>query len=153
MAGEKCGLEISVHKRSSAVHSFKPHERLHFLHRSPKHATKPFATFLPFRSFWRTYRGKRLGPYFQLAYRDRNCQHWVYLGRSQDLADRVRDLLARLPPLPCPPLRTSGFLSHSRLHRMRPDGVSYVYDWDRRFLLRSFQKNPHPPKSLITRFH
>ena len=45
---------------------------------------------------WRTYRGKRLGPYFQLAYRDRGRQHWVYLGRSLDLADRVRDLLARL---------------------------------------------------------
>jgi len=25
---------------------------------------------------WRTYRGKRLGPYFQLAYRDRGRQHW-----------------------------------------------------------------------------
>ena len=45
---------------------------------------------------WRTYRGKRLGPYFQLAYRDRGRQHWVYLGRSPDLADRVRNLLARL---------------------------------------------------------
>jgi hypothetical protein len=45
---------------------------------------------------WRTYRGKRLGPYFQLTYRDRGRQLWFYLGRSQELARRVKDLLAKL---------------------------------------------------------
>jgi uncharacterized protein DUF1678 len=45
---------------------------------------------------WRTYNGKRLGPYYQLAYRDRGRQHWLYLGRSEQLARQVRELLANL---------------------------------------------------------
>lgn len=45
---------------------------------------------------WRTYRGRRLGPYFQLAWREGGRQRWLYLGRSEELADRVRDLLDRL---------------------------------------------------------
>ena len=45
---------------------------------------------------WRTYRGRRLGPYFRLAYRDGGRQRSVYLGRSVELARRVRELLARL---------------------------------------------------------
>ncbi|MCH7525795.1 MAG: hypothetical protein IID39_00015 [Planctomycetes bacterium] len=42
---------------------------------------------------WREYEGKRLGPYFRLAYRDGNRQRSVYLGRSVQLADAVRKLL------------------------------------------------------------
>lgn len=42
---------------------------------------------------WREYRGRRLGPYFRLAYRDGNRQGSVYLGRSVQLADAVRTLL------------------------------------------------------------
>ena len=45
---------------------------------------------------WRTYRGRRLGPYFRLAYRKGRRQCSIYLGRSAELARRVRDLLARL---------------------------------------------------------
>jgi len=45
---------------------------------------------------WRTYRGRRLGPYFRLAYRKGRRQWSIYLGRSEGLARRVRDLLARL---------------------------------------------------------
>ena len=45
---------------------------------------------------WRTYNGKRLGPYYQLAYRDRGRQHWLYLGRSEQLARQVRELLDNL---------------------------------------------------------
>ena len=45
---------------------------------------------------WRTHNGKRLGPYYQLAYRDRGRQHWLYLGRSEELARLVRELLDTL---------------------------------------------------------
>jgi hypothetical protein len=45
---------------------------------------------------WRTYRGRRLGPYFRLAYRKGRRQLSIYLGRSAELAQRVRELLADL---------------------------------------------------------
>lgn len=45
---------------------------------------------------WRTHRGQRLGPYYQLAYRDNARQQWIYLGRSEELVRRVRNLLAEL---------------------------------------------------------
>jgi hypothetical protein len=44
----------------------------------------------------RTYRGRRLGPYFQLAWREAGRLRRLYLGRSLELADRVRELLERL---------------------------------------------------------
>jgi hypothetical protein len=43
---------------------------------------------------WRTYRGRRLGPYFRVSYRESGRQRSIYLGRSEELADRVRRLLA-----------------------------------------------------------
>ncbi len=45
---------------------------------------------------WRTYKGKRLGPYYQLTYREDGRQHWLYLGRSEQLAQQVRQFLAAL---------------------------------------------------------
>ncbi len=45
---------------------------------------------------WRTYKGKRLGPYYQLTYRHQDRQHWLYLGRSEQLANQVRELLNHL---------------------------------------------------------
>ncbi len=45
---------------------------------------------------YRTYKGKRLGPYYQLTYRDQGRQHWLYLGRSEKLADQVREFLGEL---------------------------------------------------------
>ena len=44
----------------------------------------------------RTYRGRQLGPYFQLAWREDGRQRRLYLGRSLELVDRVRKLLDRL---------------------------------------------------------
>ena len=41
---------------------------------------------------WREYRGRRLGPYFQLSFRD-GRQRSVYLGRSTRLAEQVRHML------------------------------------------------------------
>ncbi len=43
---------------------------------------------------YRKYCGRQLGPYFRLAYRDRDGrQHSVYLGASAELAQQVRELL------------------------------------------------------------
>jgi hypothetical protein len=44
----------------------------------------------------RTYRGRQLGPYFQLAWREEGRQRRLYLGRSLELVDRVRNLLDQL---------------------------------------------------------
>ncbi len=44
----------------------------------------------------RTYRGRRLGPYFQLAWREAGRQRRLYPGRSLELVDRVRKLLHQL---------------------------------------------------------
>jgi hypothetical protein len=48
------------------------------------------------KATWRTYRGRRLGPYFRLAYRRRGRRKWIYVGRSAELAGRLRQLLAML---------------------------------------------------------
>jgi hypothetical protein len=45
---------------------------------------------------WRSYGGRRLGPYYRLAYREASRQRSLYLGRSEDLADAVRGLLGSL---------------------------------------------------------
>jgi hypothetical protein len=45
---------------------------------------------------WRVYGGRRLGPYFRLAYREGGRQRSIYLGRCAELARRVRELLAGL---------------------------------------------------------
>ena len=43
---------------------------------------------------YRTYRGRKLGPYYRLAYRDRDGrQRSIYLGASAELAEQVRRLL------------------------------------------------------------
>ena len=42
---------------------------------------------------WRTHRGRRLGPYYRLAYREDNRQRSIYLGRQGPLVDQVRRLL------------------------------------------------------------
>jgi hypothetical protein len=59
----------------------------------------------------RTYRGRQLGPYFQLAWREDGRQRRLYLGRSLELVDRVRKLLDRLQQ----PLRERRLLA--RLNR------------------------------------
>ena len=40
--------------------------------------------------------GRAFGPYFRLEYRDASGRHSIYLGRSVELADEVRSVLARL---------------------------------------------------------
>ena len=45
---------------------------------------------------WRYYQGRKLGPYYRLAYREEGRQCFIYLGRDEGLAQAVRDLLAAL---------------------------------------------------------
>ena len=42
---------------------------------------------------WRVYRGKKLGPYYRLTYRQEGRAHCVYLGRWSGLVQKVRRLL------------------------------------------------------------
>ncbi len=44
---------------------------------------------------WRYYRGKRLGPYFRVAYRVEGHQQSIYLGRRSARVRKVRRLLAK----------------------------------------------------------
>mgnify|MGYP001822381307 CR=1 FL=1 len=52
-----------------------------------------FATQGSVVATWRVYRNRRLGPYFQVVYRQAVGQRDIYIGRSQELADRLRRLL------------------------------------------------------------
>jgi hypothetical protein len=45
---------------------------------------------------WRQYRGRRLGPYYRLRYRERGRMRSVYLGRDAVLAEEVRGRLSEL---------------------------------------------------------
>ncbi len=45
---------------------------------------------------WREFRGRRLGPYFRLAFRVDGRQRSIYLGADRDLASAIRGLLADL---------------------------------------------------------
>jgi hypothetical protein len=42
---------------------------------------------------WRTYRGRRLGPFYRLAYREGGRQCSVYLGSDEELVNEVRQTL------------------------------------------------------------
>ncbi len=45
---------------------------------------------------WREYQGRRLGPYYRLAWREEGRQRSLYLGRSTWVVEKVRELLANL---------------------------------------------------------
>ncbi|MGD0655768.1 MAG: hypothetical protein ABSA16_15630 [Thermoguttaceae bacterium] len=45
---------------------------------------------------WRSRNGLRFGPYYRLKYREGNIQRSIYLGPSNELAQKVCGLLARL---------------------------------------------------------
>ena len=45
---------------------------------------------------WRTYRQRRLGPYYRLVFRENKQKRSIYLGRCPILAERVRRFLADL---------------------------------------------------------
>ena len=45
---------------------------------------------------WQRWKGRKLGPYYRLSYREAGRQRSVYLGRSGPLAEQVREALAAL---------------------------------------------------------
>jgi hypothetical protein len=45
---------------------------------------------------WRFHRGRRLGPYYQLRYREQHCGRSLYLGRDPALAEQVRERLRQM---------------------------------------------------------
>ena len=45
---------------------------------------------------WRAYHGRKLGPYYRLAYRDGGRQRSIYLGASKERARRVQAALSAL---------------------------------------------------------
>jgi hypothetical protein len=45
---------------------------------------------------WKTYRGRRIGPYYRLAFREDGKQKSIYLGRDPELASRAAQLLSEL---------------------------------------------------------
>jgi hypothetical protein len=45
---------------------------------------------------WRTYRGRRLGPFFRIAYRESEMQKSIYIGNNPELVAAARELLAEL---------------------------------------------------------
>jgi hypothetical protein len=50
---------------------------------------------------WRYYCNRRIGPYFRLVFRQQNRQKSIYLGRSEELAQVVRNLLINLQYARC----------------------------------------------------
>ncbi|MBN2577954.1 MAG: DUF1678 domain-containing protein [Pirellulales bacterium] len=59
---------------------------------------------------WRTYNGRKLGPYYRLAYRAEGRQRSIYLGKSKNLLRQVRRLLEKLQK----PLQTRKILRHAQ---------------------------------------
>jgi hypothetical protein len=59
---------------------------------------------------WQTYRGRKLGPYYRLAYRADGRQRSIYLGKSKNLLRQVRRLLDKLQK----PSKTSRILRHAQ---------------------------------------
>ena len=59
---------------------------------------------------WRDYRGRRLGPYFRLAFRVDGRQKSIYLGADKTLADDIRKRLTALQEV----RRKQQALSHLR---------------------------------------
>jgi hypothetical protein len=45
---------------------------------------------------WRTYQGQRFGPYYRMKFRHQGRQRSIYLGTSAELAEAVRQKLAKL---------------------------------------------------------
>ena len=55
---------------------------------------------------WRTYRKRKLGPYYHLVFRDEGRQKSIYLGRDGPLVAPPLSVMLVTTPEPLPPLRT-----------------------------------------------
>jgi hypothetical protein len=63
---------------------------------------------------WRYYRGRKLGPYYRLAWREDGRQRFVYLGREGPPVAEVREVLAELRR----PLRAARAMARARREAM-----------------------------------
>jgi hypothetical protein len=63
---------------------------------------------------WRSHRGRQLGPYFRLMYRDEGRQHSLYLGRSGEAADEIARLLGQLQAVASQRRRLAGVMRQVR---------------------------------------
>jgi hypothetical protein len=59
---------------------------------------------------FRTYNGRKLGPYYRLAYRTEGRQRSIYLGKSKKILRQVRRLLEKLQK----PMQTKRHLRHAQ---------------------------------------
>ena len=66
-----------------------PHPAIQLIQSDPER----FAAQGSIIATWRTYRGRRLGPYYRLTWREGHRQRSLYLGRDGPLVDQVRELL------------------------------------------------------------
>ncbi|MBN2579471.1 MAG: hypothetical protein JXB10_10805 [Pirellulales bacterium] len=73
---------------------------------------------------WRTYKGRRLGPYYRLVYYQRGRQRSIYLGRSAELVMEVQDYLAELQQ----PAKTD-----RALRRMKKEFKTAMHEHKKRF--------------------
>ena len=85
-----CSGEANPEKRDPVTQ--KPHRALDLIGSHPA----VFARQGSVVATWRSYGGRRLGPYYRLVYREEGRQRTVYLGRAGELVDRVRAALAKL---------------------------------------------------------
>ncbi len=67
----------------------KHHPALQLLRNHPERFTRQGSIV----ATWRTYRGRRLGPYYRLVWRENGRQRTLYLGRQGPIVDEVRRLL------------------------------------------------------------
>ncbi|MBN2579095.1 MAG: hypothetical protein JXB10_08900 [Pirellulales bacterium] len=67
---------------------------------SPQNAVRALGTVLARQgaivASWQTYRGRKLGPYYRLAYRAEGRQRSIYLGKSKTVLRQVRRLLKKI---------------------------------------------------------
>jgi hypothetical protein len=114
---------------------------------------------------WRTYRGRRLGPYFRVSCRQRGVQHApcadapqqtsIYLGRDPELAARVRRLLDELRQHTCGKRRCADLrrqvrrsltrAKESLRQRLAEHGVT-LKGFEFRAAARAFGRLPPMPK-------
>jgi hypothetical protein len=67
----------------------KQHPAIHLLHNHHERFTRQGSIV----ATWRIYRGRRLGPYYRLVWREDGRQRTLYLGRQGPIVDEVRCLL------------------------------------------------------------
>ena len=93
---EPTGVDRNAHTENAGFVDQKARERFEWVRAFLLTEPRQFARQGSVVAGWREYAGRRLGPYFRLAYREKGRQRSIYLGRCAELARRVREVLAGL---------------------------------------------------------